>query len=109
MDTSTTFQKIIGFGGAFTDAASLNLFNLSQPASQNLVNAYFAPEGKKLYQQYFLSSLGIGYTIGRVPMAGCDFSTREYSYDDVNGDFNLTNFALALEDLNYKVSIIFRL
>jgi glucosylceramidase len=39
-------------------------------------------------------------------MAGCDFSTREYSYDDVDGDFNLTNFALTLEDLNYKVSWI---
>uniref|UniRef100_A0A914DNG8 Glucosylceramidase n=1 Tax=Acrobeloides nanus TaxID=290746 RepID=A0A914DNG8_9BILA len=43
-----------------------------------------------------------GYTVGRVPMAGCDFSAREYSYDDVDGDFDLTNFGLTIEDLNYK-------
>lgn len=36
-------------------------------------------------------------------MASCDFSTHVYSYDDVDGDFNLTNFALTIEDYNYKV------
>lgn len=41
-------------------------------------------------------------------MAGCDFSVREYSYDDVDGDFNLTNFALVNEDLNYKVLLLFK-
>ncbi len=41
--------------------------------------------------------------MGRVPMASCDFSTHEYSYDDVDGDFNLTNFALTTEDLQLKV------
>lgn len=46
VDTSKTFQKIIGFGGAFTDAASINVFNLSQATRQNFVNAYFGPQGK---------------------------------------------------------------
>jgi hypothetical protein len=55
-----------------------------------------------------LHNLGIGYSVGRVPMAGCDFSVREYSYDDVDGDFNLTNFALVTEDLNYKVHQFFK-
>lgn len=49
---------------------------------------------------------GLRYTIGRVPMASCDFSTREYSYDDVKGDLNLTHFALAMEDNEYKVGIL---
>ena len=48
---------------------------------------------------------GIGYTVARTPMASCDFSTHEYSYDDSDGDFNLTNFALTMEDYNYKVNI----
>ena len=39
-------------------------------------------------------------------MASCDFSTRIYTYDDNPGDFNLTNFNLALEDLNYKIPVI---
>jgi hypothetical protein len=47
--------------------------------------------------------VGLKYSIGRVPMASCDFSTHEYSYDDTSNDFNLTQFALTAEDLNYKV------
>jgi glucosylceramidase len=47
--------------------------------------------------------LGIGYTVARIPMASTDYSTRVYSYDDVDGDMALTNFALAPEDLNLKV------
>lgn len=46
---------------------------------------------------------GIEYNVGRVPMASCDFSTHTYSYDDKSGDFNLTKFALAEEDIKYKV------
>ena len=42
--------------------------------------------------------------MGRVPIASCDFSTRNYSYDDVVGDFSLSNFSLAMEDYEYKVS-----
>lgn len=47
--------------------------------------------------------LGIGYTVGRTPVASGDFSTHPYSYDDVPGDFGLTNFSLTMEDYNYKV------
>ena len=36
-------------------------------------------------------------------MAGTDFSTRTYSYDDVEGDVTLSNFNLAEEDFVYKV------
>lgn len=51
----------------------------------------------------FLCLTGIEYTLGRIPMASCDFSTRPYSYDDHSGDFMLQNFTVALEDLKYKV------
>ena len=37
-------------------------------------------------------------------MASCDFSLHNYSYDDVVGDMNLTNFNLTIEDFVYKVS-----
>ena len=47
--------------------------------------------------------LGIGYTIGRVPMAACDYSLKIYSYDDTPGDLKLLYFALNQEDYNYKV------
>uniref|UniRef100_A0A914E1J5 Glucosylceramidase n=1 Tax=Acrobeloides nanus TaxID=290746 RepID=A0A914E1J5_9BILA len=90
LNETQKFQTIIGFGGAFTDAAGINLAKLSPGAQQNLIRSYYGPEG-------------IGYTLGRTPMASCDFSAREYSYDDVDGDFNLTNFALTQEDYIYKV------
>ena len=36
-------------------------------------------------------------------MGGCDFSTRPYSYDDVEGDNQLQHFNLAKEDTDFKV------
>ena len=51
----------------------------------------------------YYSSEGIEYGIARVPMAGTDFSTHTYSYDDFPGDVTLTNFSLTREDLFYKV------
>ena len=50
--------------------------------------------------------MGIEYNIGRIPMASCDFSTRNYTYDDTPGDFELKNFKLAPEDVQYKIPII---
>jgi glucosylceramidase len=47
---------------------------------------------------------GIGYSLGRVPIASCDFSTRVYSYCDTVGDFQLKTFSLAREDFAFKVS-----
>ena len=46
---------------------------------------------------------GLSYNIGRLNMGGCDFSTRPYSYDDIDGDVNLEHFALTEEDTLYKV------
>jgi Glycosyl hydrolase family 30 TIM-barrel domain len=55
------------------------------------------------FDRSYYSDEGIEYGIGRIPMAGTDFSTRTYSYDDVEGDVALSNFNLAEEDFVYKV------
>lgn len=86
-------QKILGFGGAFTDAATMTVESLSMKSRINLLKSYFSPTG-------------IEYNIGRIPMASCDFSTRLYSYDDFEGDTNLTKFTLTEEDLIYKIPVI---
>lgn len=52
---------------------------------------------------------GIDYSVVRVPMASCDFSTRLYTYADTHGDYNLENFTLAPEDIKMKVSLLFSL
>ena len=46
---------------------------------------------------------GIGYTLGRVPIASTDFSTHKYSYLDTENDFELKTFSLTDEDKEYKV------
>lgn len=93
LNRNKTRQNIIGFGGAFTDSAGINIASLPKAAQDKLIRSYFGTEG-------------IEYTIGRVPMASCDFSTHQYSYDDVDGDYQLTHFALAPEDTKYKIPFI---
>jgi len=49
------------------------------PSRIIISRSYFGPEG-------------IGYTHIRIPIAGTDFSTRPYTYDDVSGDIELKHF-----------------
>uniref|UniRef100_A0A8C6PRR3 Glucosylceramidase n=2 Tax=Nothobranchius furzeri TaxID=105023 RepID=A0A8C6PRR3_NOTFU len=89
------YQKIRGFGGAMTDAAAINILSLSAGAQEQLLRQYFSSEG-------------IGYSVVRVPMASCDFSTRLYTYADTPGDYNLDSFALASEDTDMKIPLLQR-
>ena len=42
----------------------------------------------------------------RVTVGGVDFSMRQYTYDDVPNDFNLTQFQLGPEDIKWKIPFI---
>ena len=44
----TILQAVLGFGGAFTDSATLNIMNLSPSAQDKLIKSYFGPEGKSV-------------------------------------------------------------
>lgn len=46
---------------------------------------YFGPDGNE-------------YTVGRIPMGSCDFSVKQYSFDDVPGDYNLSYFDTGVEE-----------
>ncbi|KAJ8875939.1 hypothetical protein PR048_023847 [Dryococelus australis] len=92
---NTRYQKMLGFGGAATDANGLNTYSLTSKAAENLIRSYFAKDG-------------IGYTFIRVPVAGSDFSTHNYEYTDNHpNDTTLKYFNLTMEDFSYKVSCIF--
>ena len=56
-------------------------------------------------QRSYFSSQGIEYGTGRVPIAGSDFSTYPYSYDDFDGDVTLSKFNLTYDDFLHKVYI----
>ncbi|XP_071534348.1 lysosomal acid glucosylceramidase-like [Panulirus ornatus] len=98
VDSRTAYQKIIGFGGAFTDAAGLNILSLSEPLQEKILRAYYSEDG-------------LEYNLGRIPIAGTDFSTHPYTYDDLKSgetDMELSHFSLAKEDLKYKIPLIQR-
>lgn len=82
INTAVKRQEIIGFGGAFTEAASLGFASLKQADQQQLIDAYFAPPEEG----------GNGYTVGRVHINSCDFSVASYSFDEVDGDYDLVHF-----------------
>ncbi|XP_067003780.2 lysosomal acid glucosylceramidase [Anabrus simplex] len=95
VNPSKTYQTIIGFGGAFTDSSGIDIESLSTQTQENLLRSYFSEDG-------------IEYSMGRVPIAGADFSTHTYTYDDVVNDTNLTHFNLTKEDFLYKIPLIKR-
>ena len=86
IDVGTSYQEILGFGGAFTEASALNWRKLSEADQEEVIRRYFASPAEG----------GLGYTLGRVPINSCDFGPgdwrRTYSFDNVSGDVNLEHF-----------------
>jgi glucosylceramidase len=72
-------QLITGFGGAFTESAATVFADLGEEAQEQVLENYFG-------------STGLGFTMGRVHINSCDFSTGSYSFDDTPGDYSLSNF-----------------
>ena len=59
-----TYQEILGFGGAITDSAGLNINLMEDEALiSKIIEAYYSP-------------VALDYSLGRINMGGCDFSTR---------------------------------
>jgi len=79
IDDQKTFQTILGFGGAFTDAAASVFARLSQDAQEQFLKACFDPVE------------GNGYTLCRTTIHSCDYSSDMYTYDDTVGDKELKN------------------
>lgn len=74
-------QEIVGFGGSFTGAVSYILDKLSK----NLRDC--------IYNSYYSSDDGIGYSILRMPIGGCDFDLLPWTYNEhPENDSKLTNF-----------------
>lgn len=72
-------QTIQGFGGAFTEASAVVFAQLSREQQDQIIEGYWG-------------DTGIGYTLGRVHINSCDFSTESYNFDNVDGDFDLLHF-----------------
>ncbi|WP_270182698.1 glycoside hydrolase family 30 protein [Alkalihalobacillus sp. CinArs1] len=79
-----TFQTIVGFGGAFTEAAAYSLSLISKEKRQEILHNYFDPEE------------GLGYRLGRTHINSCDFSLENYTYVE-EGDTSLESFSIDRE------------
>ncbi|CAI5730187.1 unnamed protein product [Peronospora destructor] len=80
VDVNTRFQEIFGFGGAFTEAASLQFQRLPHEKKEEVLKLYFDKEQ------------GNAYSFGRVPMGSCDFSLESYNFAEKVNDINLLEF-----------------
>ncbi len=92
LNMQTKYQKMIGFGGAFTESACYNLYRVNKDVREKALELYFDPVK------------GIGYTLGRVSIHGCDFSLSSYTYIE-EGDKDLKTFDIS-RDFNYVIPTI---
>lgn len=82
VDSTRRFQRLEGFGGAFTESAASTWLKLSPPQQEALLRSYFDPHD------------GHGYTLCRVHMNSCDFALGNYAHVERDGDFALDSFSI---------------
>lgn len=80
VDQSQRYQKIIGFGNAFTGAVSYHL-NTIPHIREHICKSYFSNE------------TGLNLNILRIPIGGCDFDFEPWAYNESpQNDRKLSNF-----------------
>jgi glucosylceramidase len=93
LDRSKTFQAIVGIGGALTDASAETFYRMPRERQQEILTALFDRRR------------GNGFSLCRTSIHSCDFSSSEYTYDEVSGDTGLVHFSIA-HDLKYRIPFI---
>lgn len=93
VDPNKRFQSILGIGGALTDASAETYYKLPEKLRQEIIQAYFDPEE------------GIGYTLCRIPIHSCDFSSESRSYTKITDDTLLTHFTID-DDRKFRLPFI---
>jgi glucosylceramidase len=88
-----TYQTILGFGGAFTEAAGYALKQLDPQDQDAILNAYFDADS------------GLAYNLGRTHINSCDFALSNYAYCETPGDTELVNFSIN-RDFEYIIPMI---
>jgi len=79
------YQEIVGFGGAFTEAAAHTLHKLPKEKQTEIIDSYFNPV------------TGNGYSLCRTHINSCDFSLGNYACVEVDGDTELKSFNINRE------------
>ncbi|MCE2914797.1 MAG: glucosylceramidase [Rubrivivax sp.] len=82
VDSKRRFQTVLGFGGAFTEAAATTWLKLPPGERDAVLREYFDPVA------------GHGYTLCRVHMNSCDFALGHYAHLDTPGDTAFEGFSI---------------
>ena len=85
-------QSILGFGGAFTDAACFMMNRLSVDSRAKLLHEMFHPAQ-------------MGLSVCRTCMGASDYSTEVFSYDDGEPDPELARFSID-HDRKYVLPVL---
>ncbi|MDR3250622.1 MAG: beta-glycosidase [Tannerella sp.] len=83
IDVANPKQSIDGFGACFNELGWTSLGLLGESDLDAVLSELFAP-GK-----------GANFTICRMPLGANDFSRDWYSYNETDGDFEMSNFSIA--------------
>jgi glucosylceramidase len=81
LDPSRTYQEMLGFGGALTDAAAYMIDQLDAPARHHLLRELYHP-----------SELGLEVT--RICVGSSDYAASMYSYDEGDPDPDMRRFSI---------------
>lgn len=84
---AVTYQKVLGFGSAFTDASALNYAAMSPENRERFIRLYFDKKD------------GLGLNFCRTHINSCDFAGKKYTYVQ-NGDKELATFSIAHDEEN---------
>ena len=91
---SVRYQALKGFGGTFTEAAGYCLEQAGDALADEILNAYFGPEGLR-------------YTQGRVHLDSCDASLSNYAAMESPEDEQLESFSI-MRDERYLIPWILK-
>ncbi len=81
LDPAKKYQQMLGFGGAFTDAACYMFNQLAAPAREQLLHEMFHPSE-------------MGLSVCRICVGSSDYSTKVYSFDEGEPDPDLSRFSI---------------
>ena len=84
-----TYQTILGFGGAFTEATGISIKKLPSEKQEKVIKEYFSKDG-------------LNYSVGRLPIGSSDFSLNSYSYSNKP---DLSDFSIE-KDKDYIIQIV---
>ncbi|WP_321475934.1 glycoside hydrolase family 30 beta sandwich domain-containing protein [uncultured Paludibaculum sp.] len=81
LDPSRTYQEMLGFGGALTDASAYMINQLDPTTREKLLRELYDPAE-------------LGMTVTRICVGASDYATHMYSYDEGEPDPELKRFSI---------------